>query len=624
MGRYRTEYRMVLVVLTVSLVAGVLPAQENPLVGWWKLDEGSGTLTADSSGNGLDGTILDPMWVAPGYDDAGFCLEMDRGNYVDLGNPPALDFDTGNWAVMAWINTTITGTAEAERGTIYAKGGDNGGGHRYTICVAELQSGQVTLTCDDDVTKVQATGTTMVNDGEWHLVVGMRQGTTIRVAIDGKFEGQNTVAATYNLKGTSQRNAYIGVITSQPDGTLFKKYKGLIDDVRVFRRALAAHHLQDLLKGLAIDFNKAGLPSPADGDPAVVMPLLSWTAGEGAMFHNVYFGTSPELTEANLVMPRSLVAMYYHVGGLTPGVTYYWRVDEIEADGVTVHSGSVWSFTAQGLTAYAPTPADGANNAPTAPQLVWLPGQAAVEHHVYFGTDKDAVAQGVAGTDKGKITETTFAPGDLDDAQTYFWRVDEIVAGGEVKAGVVWSFTTILPVEDFESYTDDEGQRIYEAWIDGWTNKTGSTVGYTTAPFAEQKVVHGGQQSMPLDYNNVNAPFYSEAEYDLAPAQDWTVNGVDTLVLHVRGRSTNGAAPLYVILRDANNRTATVSHPDPAVVTVSKWTEWKIPLSDFAGVNAARIKQIVIGIGDKSKSVPGAAGLLFMDDIYVIRNAAAN
>ena len=67
----------------------------------------------------------------------------------------------------------------------------------------------------------------------------------------------------------------------------------------------------------------------------------------------------------------------------------------------------------------------------------------------------------------------------------------------------------------------------------------------STPPFAEQKIVHGGKQSMPLDYNNVKSPFYSEAEREFAPAQDWTADGVDTLVLYVRGQRINKAAPLY-------------------------------------------------------------------------------
>ena len=183
----RTGCLFILVVLSVSLTTVVFAGEDDPLVAWWKLDEGAGEIAADSSGSGLDGTITDATWSAPGYDDMGFCLEMERGAFVDLGNPDALNFGAGDWTVTAWINTTITGTAEADRGTIYANGGDNSGGVRYTLCVGELQDGQVTLTCDDDSTKAQATGTTMVNDGEWHLAVGMREGTTIRVAIDGVY-----------------------------------------------------------------------------------------------------------------------------------------------------------------------------------------------------------------------------------------------------------------------------------------------------------------------------------------------------------------------------------------------------------------------------------------------------
>jgi hypothetical protein len=196
---------------------------------------------------------------------------------VNLGNPKALDLGTGNWTVTAWINTTITGTAETERGTVYAKGGDNAGGHRYTICVGEIASGCLTLTCDDDVTKVQATGTTLVNNGEWHLVVGMREGTTIRVAADGVFDGQNTVAATYNLGGTSQHNAYIGTITSHTDSSLFKKYKGLIDDVRVYNHALSAAELKALIPPKV----KARNPTPADGD-MTVCSASQWKAGDTA------------------------------------------------------------------------------------------------------------------------------------------------------------------------------------------------------------------------------------------------------------------------------------------------------------------------------------------------------
>jgi len=285
---------------------------------------------------------------------------------------------------------------------------------------------------------------------------------------------------------------------------------------------------------------KASNPNPANGVADVGMPLFRWTAGSTAMLHDVYLGKTADLGAADLVGPRQPLAMFYYALGLEPGVTYYWRVDEIEKDGVTVIAGDVWTFMTQALTAYKPDPADGATVVSPAPTLKWLAGKNATQHHVYFSDNRDAVAQAAAGADKGlqELAANTFAPGTLQEATTYYWRVDEIV-GGAPTAGPVWTFTTWTAVDDFEGYTDAEGSRIYETWIDGLTNSTGSTVGYMTAPFAEQKIVHGGAQSMPLDYNNLAKPYYSEAEQEFAPAQDWTAGGTDALVLYVQGKGVD-------------------------------------------------------------------------------------
>jgi hypothetical protein len=225
-----------------------------------------------------------------------------------------------------------------------------------------------------------------------------------------------------------------------------------------------------------------------------------------------------------------------------------------------------------------------------------------------------------------KVDETTFDPGNLEWGRTYFWRVDEVNPGNAESPwkGRLWSFTTadFLVVENFESYDDaeDTGTRIYETWLDGYSDgSSGSIVGYINPPFAEQIVVHGGYQSMPLDYNNVNAPFYSEATREWSTAQNWTVNGVDTLTLHFRGRIGNGAEKLYVTLTDSAGKTATVVHPDAAAAALTQWTAWKIPLSSFTGVNGAKIKTMVIGLGDRSNPKPGGAGLLFIDDIWMTK-----
>jgi hypothetical protein len=281
--------------------------------------------------------------------------------------------------------------------------------------------------------------------------------------------------------------------------------------------------------------------------------------------------------------------------------------------------------------ATAPYPANTAADTPQSLVLHWQPGEEATGHDVYFGDDAAAVANadtttaGIYQVRQAK-DETTFDPGELEWNKSYYLRVDEVneESADGPQVGCVWSFTTadFLVVDDFESYTDDEGSRIYQAWKDGYADgSSGSTVGNLDPPFAEQTVVHGGGQSMPFDYNNVNSPYFSEASLEFSPAQDWTINGVDTLVLYLRGKADNAVAPLYVILESSNGKTAKVTHPDNAIVQATTWTPWEIPLSQFAsaGVTATKIRKIYLGVGDPDHPAPGGHGVLFLDDIRVVK-----
>jgi hypothetical protein len=363
-------------------------------------------------------------------------------------------------------------------------------------------------------------------------------------------------------------------------------------------------------------------PQPANGTKDAMAPVLRWTPGATATAHDVYLGTNAELGSADYQgqLPAA-VPLYFHAPGLTPGATYYWRVDEIGGDGKTIYPGDLWTFTAQALIAYLPEPVDGATDASSTPTLLWQPGQVAIKHHLFFGDDREAVTQGAPAVDQGTLAATTVTLGPLESQTTYYWRVDEILPDGTVRTGRVWSFLTCLPVDDFESYTDDEGSRIYEAWIDGWTNNTGSTVGYPQAPFAEQTTVHSGRQSLPLDYNNVESPWYSEAAREWTTAQDWTFRDANALVLYVCGTAANTPAPLYVAVEDKAGHVGLVSSPDPALVTARQWTQWKIPLADFAGagVNVAAVKKLYLGVGDRGKPTPGGAGRIYIDDIRLIK-----
>jgi hypothetical protein len=219
------------------------------LMGWWKFDEGSWTTARDSSGNGNDGTLQgNPQWVAG---KIGGALEFDGDDSVNVGNASMLNLGTDDWTITAWIKTTIAGTGDANKGTVFANGGDRSGGIRFTLAVSEKQEGSITLTTDDNSTKVQATSSATVNDGVWHHVVGIRNGTTLGVYIDGKLDGTNSVPAGYNLSGTSQHDAHVGAITDHRDNSLKKYFKeGAIDDVRIYSRALTANEVQQLMIGI--------------------------------------------------------------------------------------------------------------------------------------------------------------------------------------------------------------------------------------------------------------------------------------------------------------------------------------------------------------------------------------
>jgi hypothetical protein len=203
-----------------------------PPASWWKLDNN----TNDSNG-GITGTTQgNPTFVTG---NSGQAIDLDGDDSADLGNPPSLDFSTGDWTISAWIKTTQSGTGDENKGSIYAKGGDQTDGIRYTLGIGEVTSGLITLTTDDNVTKAQATGTTVVNDDLWHHVVGVRSGTRLLVYVDGALDGTGTVPAGYDLSGTTQHNAYIGAITDNRDGTIFKYFIGLIDDVQIYDYALS-------------------------------------------------------------------------------------------------------------------------------------------------------------------------------------------------------------------------------------------------------------------------------------------------------------------------------------------------------------------------------------------------
>jgi len=253
-----------------------------------------------------------------------------------------------------------------------------------------------------------------------------------------------------------------------------------------------------------------------------------------------------------------------------------------------------------------PRPADGAADVGIDTMLAWRAGREADSHDVYFGTDAEALPLVDA------VTDNRYAPSGLDLATTYYWRIDEVNEAEVVStwAGGLWNFTTVeyLSVDDFESYTDEEGQRIYETWVDGEEiASNGAQVGYLEGPFAEQTIVHGGRQSMPLLYNNVGGISSSEAELVLDVAQDWTQAGVSTLTLSFYGDLDNDAAEVYVKIGGTK-----ISGGGSTALAL--WKQWNIDLA-ATGASLQNVTSITVGVEGTG------TGVIYVDDIRLYRFA---
>jgi hypothetical protein len=380
-------------------------------------------------------------------------------------------------------------------------------------------------------------------------------------------------------------------------------------------------------------------PYPADGAEFVdTDTALSWMGGFGAKLHTVYIADNFDNVN-NAAGGPTQGATTYTPGQLESGKVYYWRVDEFDA--ANTYKGDIWSFTTPGAVGN-PVPANGAMDVKMTATLSWTAADNAASNEVYFGKDKDAVRNADKSSPEYKGSKALgnegYDPGKLTWHAVYYWRIDEVDGLGNTLKGPLWSFTTadFISIDDFEDY-DVGNNEVWWAWKDGLGyvahdnepaypgNGTGSAVGDETSPtYCEERIVHSGGKSMPVSYDNNKQgyTYYSQVELTLSYPRDWTEEGVGDLSIRFRGRSDNGAEPLYVAVSDSAGNPAVVVHDDPAVAQIDTWTEWVIALQTFAdqGINLTNVDRIAIGLGTRGNmTVPGGSGKMFFDDIRLYR-----
>ena len=199
----------------------------------YPFEEGSGTTVTDVSGNAATGQIQKATWTTG---KNGRALSYDgSSSYVDLGRPPSL-LSTGSMTWSAWVKTSGN---PADDGQIIALSDDSSGWQlKITPDTGKRTFGVAVSGSPGNLT--QRYSRTVYSLNTWYFVAGVYDASarTLDIYVNG-------VADSGTLQGIVPASRYVpalnAMIGKRPGGYYFK---GVIDDVRVYSRALTAAEIQ--------------------------------------------------------------------------------------------------------------------------------------------------------------------------------------------------------------------------------------------------------------------------------------------------------------------------------------------------------------------------------------------
>jgi hypothetical protein len=581
------------------------PITDPTLVGWWKLDksdEGTGK-ARDWSGYNHHGTLMgDPNYVTGKVGDA---INLDGvDDFVSVGSvgiSGAAPRTIAGWAKMntttipAWTNVFgFQGSANFSFFDIVVSGTNAPPllGGWYVIHIYYWQQ------------------PILPPDLEWHHFAATYDGTTICWYGDGSLITQ----ADHTLNTTD--NVQIGRSTTY--------FPGLIDDVRIYNRALTPTEISNMAAS-----PKATVPNPENNATEVDKnPTLTWKPGiyaAAANGHHVYFGNvfsdvNQGIGDANkgLKTPPS----YTPPGPLNdPKLvspeTYYWRVDEV--NGVTTWPGNVWSFTVpiykvvDNFELYPKTGTQDLENSPTnagypivpagSLRRTWIDGLWTVEWAAPPLPPPPLVPTVAT---SGSYVQLNTDPNDGNTPNWVLYNNRNTTQGGTKSMKFYYDNDgSISWVNDLRLPIDIAGGQSY-----------GSVWNYTTPNYYSEAsaAVDDAARSYPDDQNS------------LGMLRNWS--GYKLLKLSYYGDPNNtvnvATDKLYVGLKDGDGTEVTLYHSDSDPnIKLLGWHDWYIRLKDFntpptgtSAMNLTDVNRIYIGIGTRGNTTTkGGKGAVFFDDI---------
>ena len=190
------------------------------------------------------------------------------------------------------------------------------------------------------------TGTVEFEPDRWYHVAVVRDANDMIAYVNGQEDTRVTGTNTIFFKDGFNIGAHANAS---------RQFYGRMDDIRIYDHPLTAEELLAVSLAPFPSLELAAGPNPVNGQTNVARDAqLSWTPGEGADQHDVYFGTNfDDVNNATTTVDPAAVytgrqeAAAYTPGLLEFGQTYYWRVDEVKTVDGTIYKGPVWGFTVE-------------------------------------------------------------------------------------------------------------------------------------------------------------------------------------------------------------------------------------------------------------------------------------
>jgi chitodextrinase len=452
----------ILLALVTVVVAGSSAARGDAaasgLVAAYSFDAGTGSTAADASGNGNDGAISGASWNGAGK--SGGALSFDGGDWVTVGDAPTLDLSDG-MTLEAWVKPTGSGTAWR---TALVK--NRASGVAYAL-YAQQGSSRPATTVRVGTSKTTLGAAALPLD-TWSHLAATYDGAALNVFVNGVPSGSTAVSGAIR---SSSAPLVIG-------GGSGQRFVGLIDEVRVYSRALTATELQaDMTAPVTPPQGDTTAPTAPSGLAVGGQTQSSVTLTWSPSSDNVGVTGYGRYRDGSLV--ASGTGTSYTFTGLACGTSYTLAVDAYDAAGNRSARPSVIAATSA-CTDTSP---------PTAPTALVAGGQTQNAITLTWGPSSDNV--GVTGYGRylsgalvgsGSATSYTFT--NLTCGTEYTLAVDAYDgAGNRSTRSSLTASTSTCPTSSslVAAYSFDAGSGSTAADLSGRGNN-GTLFGPSWAP----------------------------------------------------------------------------------------------------------------------------------------------